>query len=644
MPENQPPTQKLNKNARNTALMLIIFIGLFAFVLLFNNFSGKPPEKLAYSEFQDLVIQGEIRFVTIVDDEIILGKSTENDKTVSYETRIPYDDNNLLAFLQEYDVKVIGKKTTNVFQSPMVFIFLFLGVIILWFVLMRNMQGPGNRALSFGKSRAKLHHQNKKKQITFDDVAGCNEVKEELCEIIDFLKEPKKFIRIGARIPKGILLVGRPGTGKTLLARAIAGEADVPFYSISGSDFVEMFVGVGASRIRDLFNQAKSNSPCIIFMDELDAVGRQRGAGLGGGHDEREQTLNQLLVEMDGFDKTESVILIAATNRPDVLDPALLRPGRFDRQIVVDMPDIKGRQEILNVHAKKIKLASAIDFSKIARGTPGFSGAELENLINEAALLAARKNKTHVDMEDFENAKDRVYMGPERRSLVITDAEKKITAYHEAGHALIGMLLEHTDIVHKVTIIPRGRALGITWSLPAEEKHNYPKEYWLDALCHLLSGRVAEEIAFNTITTGAENDIRRATEIARNMVTSWGMSTKIGTMNFKTSSDYIFLGREIAQHKDYSEKTAQLIDAETKTIITTCYRNTKKILTKNKSTLKKLANTLIAKEILDSNAIIKVIGVSKIHPLKQKQLKKEKELTKETKKKPRKSPSKKKNK
>jgi cell division protease FtsH len=480
---------------------------------------------------------------------------------------------------------------------------LFLG---LWFFLMRQMQIGGNKALSFGKSRARMLTEERKK-ITFSDVAGIEEAKEEVSEIIDFLKDPRKFQKLGGRIPKGVLIVGPPGTGKTLLAKAIAGEAGVPFFSISGSDFVEMFVGVGASRVRDLFEQGKKHAPCIIFIDEIDAVGRLRGAGLGGGHDEREQTLNQLLVEMDGFDTTEGVILIAATNRPDVLDPALLRPGRFDRQIVVNRPDLRGRTEILKVHTKKVPVAGDVELEKIARGTPGFSGADLENLVNEAALWAARHDKKVVEIADFENAKDKVLMGAERKSMVLTDEEKRTTAYHEAGHALMAKLLPGTDPVHKVTIIPRGRALGVTMQLPTDDRHNYSKEFLYNNLAILLGGRVAEELVLHHVTTGAGNDIERATDLARKMVCEWGMSERLGPLTFGKKDEEIFLGREIATRRDFSEQVALEIDHEVKRLVVENYERAKKMLTDRMATLRALAEALLEKEVLDALEIDLII-------------------------------------
>jgi cell division protease FtsH len=474
-----------------------------------------------------------------------------------------------------------------------------------WIFIVRQMQSGGNKALSFGKSRAKLSSSTQKK-VTFKDVAGVDEAKEELQEIIEFLREPQKFQKLGGRIPKGVLLMGPPGTGKTLLARAVAGEANVPFFSISGSDFVEMFVGVGASRVRDLFEQGKKNAPCIIFIDEIDAVGRHRGAGLGGGHDEREQTLNQLLVEMDGFESNEGVILVAATNRPDVLDPALLRPGRFDRRIVVNRPDVKGREGILHVHTKKIPLSDDVDIRLLARGSSGFSGADLANLVNEAALNAARYNQKVVRMADFEFAKDKVLMGSERRSMIITDDEKKVTAVHEAGHALLAVVLPHADPIHKVTIIPRGMALGVTMQVPVDDKHNYTRDYLNDMIAILLGGRIAEEITIGGITTGAGNDLDRSTELARKMVCEWGMSDAMGPLTFGKKEEQIFLGREIAQHQDYSEDTAVRIDQEIKRVVTDNYARAKGLLEQHRAVLEQIAHELLQREVLDADQVRKL--------------------------------------
>ncbi|MEN6616782.1 MAG: ATP-dependent zinc metalloprotease FtsH, partial [Syntrophorhabdus sp.] len=482
-------------------------------------------------------------------------------------------------------------------------------LIGVWIFFMRQMQSGGGKAMAFGKSKARLFT-GRENRVTFHDVAGIDEAKEELQEIIDFLVDPKKFTKLGGRIPKGVLLVGSPGTGKTLLARAIAGEANVPFFTISGSDFVEMFVGVGASRVRDLFNQAKKNAPCIIFIDEIDAVGRHRGAGLGGGHDEREQTLNQLLVEMDGFESNEGVIVMSATNRPDVLDPALLRPGRFDRQIVVSIPDVKGREEILKVHTRKTLISEDVDLSIIARGTPGFSGADLANLVNEAALIAARREKKAVEMDDFEHAKDKVLMGVERRSMIIPLEERRLTAYHEAGHALVAKMIPGTDPIHKVTIIPRGRALGLTQQLPIDERHTYSRDYLLNNISILLGGRVAEELVIGQLTTGSGNDIERATQIARKMVCEWGMSDKLGPLNYGKNEEHIFLGKEIARHRDFSEQTAQGIDEELKVLVDKCYSRAKDLISKHIQSLHALANALLEKEVLDGQEIDIIIRVA----------------------------------
>jgi cell division protease FtsH len=493
--------------------------------------------------------------------------------------------------------------------------FPMLLLIGVWIFFMRQMQAGGGKAMAFGKSRARLQSDQGPK-VTFNDVAGIEEAKEELREIIDFLKDPKKFTRLGGRIPKGVLLMGSPGTGKTLLAKAIAGEAGVPFFSISGSDFVEMFVGVGASRVRDLFIQGKRNAPCIIFIDEIDAVGRHRGAGLGGGHDEREQTLNQLLVEMDGFESNEGVILISATNRPDVLDPALLRSGRFDRQVVVPVPDVKGREEILKVHTRKTPLTEGVNLSILARGTPGFSGADLENLVNEAALLAARLGKEKVDMNDFEMSKDKVMMGTERRSMIISEEERRNTAYHEAGHTLVAKMLPGTDPIHKVTIIPRGRALGLTQQLPIDEKHTYPKDFLMNNLVIFMGGRVAEELVLKQLTTGAGNDLERATELARKMVCDWGMSPELGPLTFGKKEEQIFLGREISQHRDYSEETARKIDLEVKKLILESYQKAQTILAENLEVLHRLAKSLLEKETLDGDSIDRLIqGLDPEEPL-----------------------------
>jgi cell division protease FtsH len=483
----------------------------------------------------------------------------------------------------------------------------------LWFLLIRQMQAGGSAALRFGKSRPKVLSESAPK-ITFNDVAGADEAKEELQEIIEFLRDPKRYQRLGGRIPKGALLVGPPGTGKTLLAKAVAGEAGVPFLSISGSEFVEMFVGVGASRVRDLFEQGKKNAPCIIFIDEIDAVGRQRGAGLGGGHDEREQTLNQLLVEMDGFDSNEGVILLAATNRPDVLDPALLRPGRFDRQIVVDRPDVRGREGILRVHTRNKPLAKDVDLRKLARGTPGLAGAELANLVNEAALLAARRGHTEITMQDFEDAKDKVMMGVERKSVIISDEEKRVTAYHESGHALVGWYLPHTDPIHKVTVIPRGRALGLTHFLPEDDRHTLSRDYLLDSMASMMGGRAAEDLVFGRITTGAAHDIQNATALARKMVCEWGMSDRLGPVQFGKKEELVFLGREISQQKDYSEKTAEAIDEEVHRLISEAYDRAREIIMAHEEELHALARALLDREVLDAEEIALVLSGKPLAP------------------------------
>ncbi len=601
---DSPGRTPLNNNFYKS-LSLWLVIGLIA-IFLFNLFNkpAKPAVTIPYSTFLNKVEKGEVATVTIKQDKIN-GSYVNNKK---FHTVIPQNDPTLIPLLKKKGVVITvkPKEVTPWYMTLLISWFPMLLLIAVWIFFMRQMQTGGGRAMSFGKSRAKmLTDQNIK--VTFDDIAGVEEAKEELTEIISFLKDPKKFTRLGGRVPKGVLLVGPPGTGKTLLAKAIAGEAGVPFFSISGSDFVEMFVGVGASRVRDLFVQAKKHAPCIIFIDEIDAVGRHRGAGLGGGHDEREQTLNQLLVEMDGFETTEGVIVVAATNRPDVLDPALLRPGRFDRQVVVPVPDLRGREEILKVHAKKIPLAPDIDLALIARGTPGFSGADLENLVNEAALLAAKKDKEYVDMEDFEQAKDKVLMGAERRSMILSEEEKRITAYHEAGHTLVAKLLPGTDPIHKVTIIPRGRALGLTQQLPVDERHTYPKSYLFNNLAILLGGRVAEEIVLNECTTGAGNDLERATDLARKMVCEWGMSDALGPVTFGKREEHIFLGREIAQHKDYSEDTAIKIDQEVRRIVTDAYERAKNLLSEHINCLHDIAQALLEKESLDAKAIDEIL-------------------------------------
>ncbi len=587
-------------------------LGLMIFSVSSKSYRGEP--EIIFSEFMAAVERGEVREVMLQGNNI-QGKYRNGEQ---FRTFAP-DDPELMKSLRDKQVKIAAKPSD---ESPWYMVLLLnwfpmLLLIGVWIFFMRQMQIGGGKAMSFGKSRAKLLTENEHR-ITFSDVAGVDEAKDDLQEIIAFLKDPKKFTKLGGRIPKGCLLVGAPGTGKTLLARAIAGEAGVPFFSISGSDFVEMFVGVGASRVRDLFVQGKKKAPCIIFIDEIDAVGRHRGAGVGGGNDEREQTLNQLLVEMDGFESNEGVILIAATNRPDVLDPALLRPGRFDRHVVVPRPDIKGREGILQVHSRKVDLAADVDVRILARATPGLTGADLENLVNEAALSAARNDKEKVGMFDLELAKDKVMMGAERRSMIISDEEKRTTAYHEAGHALVAKLLPGADPIYKVTIIPRGMALGLTQQLPEDEKHNYPKEYLLNNLVILFGGRVAEELVLEHMTTGAGNDIEKATDLARRMVCEWGMSEKLGPMTFGKKEQEIFLGRDFTQKADYSKSTAIEIDAEIRRIIQDSYHRAKDLLTINLRLLHKIAEKLLEKEVLDGSeldAIVRAFAGNRRDPL-----------------------------
>ncbi len=580
----------MNPFYKNLALWLVITLMM---VMLYNLFSKQhlAENNISYTEFlamvneeriAQVVIQGQELFVTSVDGERIKVFAPE--------------DGELTNILRQKGVTISAKPPSENpwYMSVLVSWFPMIVLIGVWIFFMRQMQAGGGKALSFGKSRARLMS-DQSERVTFEDVAGIDEAKEELIEIVEFLRDPKKFTRLGGRIPKGVLLVGPPGCGKTLLARAIAGEAGVPFFSISGSDFVEMFVGVGASRVRDLFTQGKKNAPCIIFIDEIDAVGRHRGAGLGGGHDEREQTLNQLLVEMDGFESNEGVILISATNRPDVLDPALLRPGRFDRQVVVSMPDIRGREKILRVHMQKTPIDKDVNVVILAKGTPGFSGADLENLVNEAALLAAKRNKEKIGMVDFEDAKDKVYMGLERKSKVIKEEDRKVTAYHEGGHALVARFLPETDPVNKITIIPRGRAAGVTWFLPDERDFKYKDQLQME-LAVAFGGRVAEEIVFNRISTGAANDIKKATDLAQQMIRSWGMSDNLGPLSYAKGEEQVFLGREIAQHRDYSEATAQKIDDEINNLIKNSYERAKTVLNENLDILHKLAEVLLEKE------------------------------------------------
>jgi cell division protease FtsH len=578
---------------------------LVVVVVLIWNFSTDfqtRDESVSFSEFIRMVDSGQVESVTLAGNEVT-GSTTSGE---SFRSFAPPQYEGLVNRLVERDVAVTAKEAAASPWTTLLYSWApFLLIIGFWIFFMRQMKNGSNKALSFGKSRAKLSS-NSQKKATFKDVAGVEEPKEELQEIIEFLKEPQKFQKLGGRIPKGVLLMGPPGTGKTLLARAVAGEANVPFFSISGSDFVEMFVGVGASRVRDLFEQGKKNAPCIVFIDEIDAVGRHRGAGLGGGHDEREQTLNQLLVEMDGFESNEGVILVAATNRPDVLDPALLRPGRFDRRIAVNRPDVKGREGILGVHTRKIPLSDDVDVHVLARGTAGFSGADLANLTNEAALNAARYNQKVVQMQDFEFAKDKVLMGSERRSMIISDEEKQVTAVHEGGHALLAVLLPHADPIHKVTIIPRGMALGVTQQLPVDDKHNYSRDYLNDQIAILLGGRLAEELTNGNITTGAGNDLDRATDMARRMVCEWGMSEAIGPLTYGKKEEQVFLGRDFAQSQDYSEGTAIRIDQEIKRIVTDNYDRARDLLSSHKDELICIAEELLIREVLDADQVTRL--------------------------------------
>jgi cell division protease FtsH len=603
----------VNSTLKTVLFWLVIVVSAFLLWQVVRTGSSGPKEKeVNFSQFMSDVDQGLVREVVITAQDVKGKYKADNSP---FHSTVPPNYPDMYKTLRDKGVSVNVKDITNGSWPSWLFQLLPLALLAaLWFFMIRQMQTGGNKALSFGKSRARLLSMQQKK-VTFKDVAGVDEAKEELREIIEFLREAQKFQKLGGRIPKGVLLVGPPGTGKTLLARAVAGEANVPFFSISGSDFVEMFVGVGASRVRDLFEQGKKNAPCIIFIDEIDAVGRHRGAGLGGGHDEREQTLNQLLVEMDGFESNEGVILMAATNRPDVLDPALLRPGRFDRRVVVNRPDVRGREEILRVHTRKIPLADDVDLSVLARGTPGFSGADLANMVNEAALAAARPNRKAVLMYDFELAKDKVLMGVERKSLLLSDEEKKNTAYHEAGHALVAAKLPYSDPVHKVTIIPRGMSLGLTMQLPVDDRHNYYKNYLDTQIAILMGGRIAEEIFLNQMSTGAGNDIERATELARKMVCEWGMS-ELGPVTFGKKEEQIFLGREIAQHRDYSEATAIQIDEEVRKMVGAGYATAKTILSDNRDTLVSIAKALIEREVLDASEIKMLVEGTDLPPFK----------------------------
>ncbi|MBA2564793.1 MAG: ATP-dependent metallopeptidase FtsH/Yme1/Tma family protein [Gemmatimonadetes bacterium] len=628
---SRPPRGVQSKGPRFSSIsksvalwLLIILLPLFLYRLLVPR--KQELVKVRTSEFLEQLEEGNVASVTIserrIEGELERpgvtrvdgpgGRQAEQPYT-HFRTSIPYDDAELIREMEAAGVAIDTREPSVNWFAGLLNLLPWIFIIGFWVFFMRQLQGGGSKAFSFGKSKAKLLSADRPK-ITFEDVAGADEAKVELQEIIEFLKDPKKFQRLGGRIPKGALLLGPPGTGKTLLARAVAGEAAVPFFSMSGSDFVEMFVGVGAARVRDLFEQGKANAPCIIFVDEIDAVGRHRGAGLGGGHDEREQTLNQLLVEMDGFESNEGVILIAATNRPDVLDPALLRPGRFDRQIVVDRPDVKGREGIFRVHTREIPLADGVDLKTLAKGTPGLAGADIENIVNEAALWAARHNKTKVDMDDFEEAKDKVMMGAERKSLVISDVEKRSIAYHESGHALVRALTPGADPVHKVTIIPRGRALGVTHFLPVDERHIYTREWCENNLTALLGGRAAEVLILGETTTGAGDDLKRTTDLARRMVTRWGMSEKLGPITYGDEEEQIFLGREIAQHRDYSEETARAIDAEVRGIVETAFGKAKTLLSENISKLHALAQALLEREMIDAEEVRQILNGEQLAP------------------------------
>jgi cell division protease FtsH len=601
----------------STVKTIIFWVFIFACLILlwqvFQKGTGSGhDQEIAWSQFLQDAEQGQISDVTVNNSEVHGQLKAGN---AAFHTTMPPNYSHLYDILDQNKVKVTVRNNEGNSWLPILLNFSpILIIAALWFFMLRQMQSGGNKALSFGKSRARLLSMQQKK-VTFKDVAGVDEAKEELKEIIEFLREASKFQKLGGRIPKGVLLVGPPGTGKTLLARAVAGEANVPFFSISGSDFVEMFVGVGASRVRDLFEQGKKNAPCIIFIDEIDAVGRHRGAGLGGGHDEREQTLNQLLVEMDGFESNDGVILVAATNRPDVLDPALLRPGRFDRRVIVGRPDVRGREEVLAVHARKVPVDADVDLRVMARGTPGFSGADLANMVNEAALSAARHNRKAVLMIDFESAKDKVLMGAERKSMLLSDEEKRVTAYHEAGHALVAAVREHADPLHKVTIIPRGMALGVTMQLPVDDKHTVTKAYLETQLAILMGGRIAEEIFLKQMTTGAGNDIERATELARKMVCEYGMS-RLGPLTFGKKEEQIFLGREIAQHRDFSEETARQIDAEVRSMVDEAYKSAYSILEGQQEAMHRMAAALLERETIDANDIRLIIENKELPPLK----------------------------
>ena len=634
-PEKETELRR-KKNLKNLVLWIFIIV---AILYLTNQLqpSKEDEVKVSYKRYKEFLQQGMIRKAYVIkeNDEfhgILNEEVTELDEQekprafTKFKVILPFVDDTATKEWEELGLEIDFRKAPHAWSSIFLASLPWIVIVVVWLVILRRMQGGGTKGIfSFGKSKAKLITENQSK-VTFDDVAGADEAKEELQEIIDFLKDPGKFQKLGGKIPKGALLLGPPGTGKTLLAKAVAGEAGVPFFSMSGADFVEMFVGVGASRVRDLFDKGKKHAPCIIFIDEMDAVGRHRGAGIGGGHDEREQTLNQLLVEMDGFDSNEGVILLAATNRPDVLDSALLRPGRFDRQIVVDRPDVNGREGILKVHTKKVTLGKDVNLKILARGTPGLAGADLANMVNEAALLAARKNHSKVTMQDFEDAKDKVMMGTERKSLLISEQEKKHTAYHESGHVLVAKFIPQSDPIHKVTIIPRGGSLGVTTSLPIDEKHTYSKEYCESILAKAMGGRVAELIVLGELSTGAGNDIEQATNLARKMVCEWGMSDELGPVTFGKKEEEIFLGREIAKHRDYSEKTAQIIDDEVKKLVMNAQKKAEDIINKNIDKLHLIAQALLEREILDGEEVDKIINGEKLVPIKQK--KKEEAKTK----------------
>jgi len=604
----------VNSTVKQILFWVLIIACLLVLWQLFqkNGAMGGKEQEVTFSQFLGDVESNQVGDVTITGQEV---RGHFRADKGAFHVVVPANYSHLYDILDQNKVSITVKNADgNSWWGWLLQFSPLILIALLWFFMIRQMQSGGNKALSFGKSRARLLSMQQKK-VTFKDVAGVDEAKEELKEIIEFLREAQKFQKLGGRIPKGVLLVGPPGTGKTLLARAVAGEANVPFFSISGSDFVEMFVGVGASRVRDLFEQGKKNAPCIIFIDEIDAVGRHRGAGLGGGHDEREQTLNQLLVEMDGFESNDGVILVAATNRPDVLDPALLRPGRFDRRVVVGRPDVRGREEVLRVHARKVPIADDVDLRVLARGTPGFSGADLANMVNEAALNAARANRKQVLMLDFEQAKDKVLMGAERKSMLLTDEEKRVTAYHEAGHALVAAMRDHADPLHKVTIIPRGMALGVTMQLPEDDKHTVTRDYLQTQLAILMGGRIAEEIFLHQMTTGAGNDIERATDLARKMVCEYGMS-RLGPLTFGKKEEQIFLGREIAQHRDFSEETARQIDAEVRSLVDEAYKASWDILNNNQPIMHRLAVALLERETLDANEIRAIIDGKELPPLR----------------------------